>query len=112
MACGQGGSLDVEPAGESRRDCRGTCQATCAQNSTRSAEPALSRGYERALKLVNPGNRPLDAVRRSSLRLFGPRTYTDGLPIVESRTGAVAWAMRQRSVSRPRSSNRTCGFVG
>src|SRR3954467_6450951 len=31
---------------------------------------------------------------------------------VESRTGAVAWAMRQRSVSRPRSSNRTCGFVG
>src|SRR4051812_43316178 len=30
--------------------------------------------------------------------------------IVESRTGAVAWAMRQRSVSRPRSSNRTCGF--
>ena len=29
---------------------------------------------------------------------------------VESRTGAVAWAMRQRSVSRPRSSNRTCGF--
>jgi hypothetical protein len=23
MACGQGGSLDVEPAGESRRDCRG-----------------------------------------------------------------------------------------
>src|SRR4051812_21175548 len=30
--------------------------------------------------------------------------------VVESRTGAVAWAMRQRSVSRPRSSNRTCGF--
>src|SRR4051795_11728180 len=29
---------------------------------------------------------------------------------VESRTGAVAWAMRQRSVSRPRSSNRTCGL--
>ena len=31
---------------------------------------------------------------------------------VESRTGAVAWAMRQHPVSRPRSSNRTCGFVG
>jgi hypothetical protein len=30
--------------------------------------------------------------------------------IVESRTGAVAWALRQRPVSRPRSSNRTCGF--
>src|SRR6266487_4892352 len=29
---------------------------------------------------------------------------------VESRMGAVAWAMRQRSVSHPRSSNRTCGF--
>ena len=24
--------------------------------------------------------------------------------------GAVAWAMRQRPVSHPRSSNRTCGF--
>jgi hypothetical protein len=30
--------------------------------------------------------------------------------MVESRMGAVAWAMRQRSVSHPRSSNRTCGF--
>jgi hypothetical protein len=29
---------------------------------------------------------------------------------VESRMGAVAWAMRQRSVSHPRSSNRTCAF--
>ena len=31
-------------------------------------------------------------------------------PSVESRMGAVAWAMRQRSVSHPRSSNRTCRF--
>jgi hypothetical protein len=30
--------------------------------------------------------------------------------LVESRMGAVAWAMRQRSVSHPRSSNRTCRF--
>ena len=30
--------------------------------------------------------------------------------MVKSRMGAVAWAMRQRSVSHPRSSNRTCGF--
>src|ERR1700730_5344026 len=30
--------------------------------------------------------------------------------VVESRMGAVAWAMRQRSVFHPRSSNRTCGF--
>src|SRR6516165_11903468 len=29
---------------------------------------------------------------------------------VESRIGAVAWAIWQRSVSHPRSSNRTCGF--
>ena len=28
--------------------------------------------------------------------------------LVESRMGAVAWAIRQRSVSHPRSSNRTC----
>src|SRR4051794_3557147 len=64
------------------------------------------------LELTKLGNRPLGAVHRSSSRLFGPRTYPDKLPIVESRTGAVAWAMRQRSVSRPRSSNRTCGRVG
>src|SRR4051795_9381625 len=41
------------------------------------------------------------------------RILRDGAPVlrfVDSRTGAVAWAMRQRSVSRPRSSNRTCGF--
>ena len=30
--------------------------------------------------------------------------------MVESRRGAVAWAMRQRPVSPPRSSNRTCRF--
>jgi hypothetical protein len=30
---------------------------------------------------------------------------------VESRMSAVAWAMRQRSVSHPRSSNRTYGLV-
>jgi hypothetical protein len=30
--------------------------------------------------------------------------------LVESRMGAVAWAVRQRSVSHPRSSDRTCGF--
>jgi hypothetical protein len=29
---------------------------------------------------------------------------------VESRRGAVAWAMRQRSVSPPRSSNAACRF--
>ena len=30
--------------------------------------------------------------------------------VVESRRGAVAWAVRQHPVSSPRSSNRTCGF--
>src|SRR5215467_11804230 len=30
--------------------------------------------------------------------------------VVESRIGAVAWAMRQRPVSHPRSSNAACGF--
>src|SRR5262249_16723954 len=29
---------------------------------------------------------------------------------IESRMGTVAWAMRQRSVSDPRSSNWKCGF--
>src|SRR5450759_2256639 len=32
------------------------------------------------------------------------------ITLVESRMGAVAWAIRHRPVSHPRSSNRTCGF--
>ncbi len=39
-------------------------------------------------------------------RLLGPTKRRE----VESRRGAVAWAIRHRSVSPPRSSNRTCGF--
>src|SRR5258708_5527447 len=35
-------------------------------------------------------------------------TVSPRLGVVESRMGAVAWAIRQRSVSHPRSSNRTC----
>src|SRR6266487_3135894 len=48
--------------------------------------------------------------------LLGPDFTSTGwiapaLPgAVESRTGAVAWAMWQHSVSCPRSSNRTCRF--
>src|SRR5262249_46637388 len=38
-----------------------------------------------------------------------PREDVD-LARVESRMGTVAWAMRQRSVSDPRSSNWKCGF--
>ena len=52
------------------------------------------------------------AIRRSLLHPQ-ERTSSGGPGMsekVESRMGAVAWAMRQRSVSHPRSSNRTCGF--
>src|SRR6267142_722260 len=35
-------------------------------------------------------------------------SHSSGAAMVESRMGAVAWAIRQRSVSHPRSSNRTC----
>ena len=45
------------------------------------------------------------------LLLHQERTFTRGPAMsqkVESRMGAVAWAIRQRSVSHPRSSNRTC----
>ena len=56
-------------------------------------------------------NRVTLAVRRSlpvypQLRTCRCTAVTDAL--VESRMGAVAWAIRQRSVSHPRSSNRTC----
>src|SRR4030088_1909146 len=40
-----------------------------------------------------------------------PRTFASAVGTsvqVESRMGAVAWAIRQRSGSHPRSSNRTC----
>ena len=33
------------------------------------------------MELIKLDNRPLGAVHRSSSRLFGPRTYPDGLPI-------------------------------
>ena len=49
---------------------------------------------------------------RLPLRIYPDRRTSSGRPgmsqTVESRMGAVAWAMRQRSVSHPRSSNRTC----
>src|ERR1700737_3229862 len=53
-------------------------------------------------------------IRRTTL--WGPlyprkrtsRGQVDMSVKVESRMGAVAWAIRQRSVSHPRSSNRTC----
>jgi hypothetical protein len=46
-------------------------------------------------------------LRSDRVRTFAPQRFD---AMVESRMGAVAWAMRQRSVSHPRSSNRTCGF--
>jgi hypothetical protein len=68
----------------------------------------LSRGFEPASYPTNPLvsyqiNRQLSGWNLPPLvtRAFGAH--------VESRMGAVAWAMRQRSVSHPRSSNRTCG---
>src|SRR5882762_9191102 len=40
-----------------------------------------------------------------------PADRAGGIRIVTFEAcGAVAWAMRRRSVSHPRSSNRTCGF--
>src|SRR5262245_31319468 len=37
-----------------------------------------------------------------------PGFSSRAVALAESRMGAVTWAMRQRSVSHPRSSNRTC----
>src|SRR6202008_3168535 len=52
-------------------------------------------------------SRKLQQIKQGSLR--GP-PLQETMQIVESRKGAGAWAIRQRSVSLPRSSNRTCGF--
>jgi len=42
--------------------------------------------------------------------MCGPPRAERGTGSVESRMGAVAWAIRQRPVSHPRSSNRACRF--
>ena len=52
--------------------------------------------------LTRPPNRGKSNLPPLVTRAFGAH--------VESRKSAVAWAMRQRSVSLPRSSNRTCRF--
>ncbi len=69
----------------------------------------LSRGFETASYPTAPLvsyqiNRQLSGWFLPPLvfRAFGAH--------VESRRGAVAWAVRHHSVSPPRSSNRTCGF--
>jgi hypothetical protein len=46
-------------------------------------------------------------LRSDRVRTFAPQRFD---AVVESRMSAVASAMRQRSVSHPRSSNRMCGF--
>jgi hypothetical protein len=58
---------------------------------------------------VGSGRRRRNAVRLTfnACRFFASQRTA---ALVESRMGAVAWATRQRSVSHPRSSNRTCGF--
>ena len=55
---------------------------------------------------------PLPTLSACPLRSESDRSAAlpQSVAMVKSRMSAVAWAMRQRSVSHPRSSNRTCGF--
>ena len=69
----------------------------------------LSRGFDPTSYPAKPlvsyqSNRQLSGWNPPPLvvRAFGAH--------VESRTGAVAWAIRRHPVSRPRSSNAACGF--
>jgi hypothetical protein len=85
------------------------------------AQPTCIRDHEEA--------RVAKIMRRLAAQQMGTRCHSTLLPgcpacprkrtsrghaersgKAESRMGAVAWAIRQRSVSHPRSSNRTCGF--
>jgi hypothetical protein len=73
--------------------------------------------YDRLLRCTlyfRDGSKPevwaLPLCVRSTLSKRTLRDGTLGAPSAESRMGAVARAMRQGSVSHPRSSNRTCGF--
>ena len=72
------------------------------------SEPEHAHGPKRACR-----EDPCPGARRVT-RLLPPSADMPAAlasaALVESRMGAVAWAMRQRSVSHPRSSNRTCGF--
>src|SRR2546427_7832883 len=56
-----------------------------------------------------PARRQIPSPSDGIMEVRGPCYGTAAIDAtVESRMGAVAWAMRQRSVSHPRSSNRTC----
>jgi hypothetical protein len=54
--------------------------------------------------IYTPAGRLPHLLARQRPKFFNTQKVTK----VESRMGAVAWAIRQRSVSHPRSSNRTC----
>ena len=55
-------------------------------------------------------SRQLEWAAGANQKSHGSAAPFSPAPLVKSRKGAVAWAVRQRPVSLPRSSNRTCGF--
>jgi hypothetical protein len=77
----------------------------CVVHHSKNRPPMSEMGHFRQIDpLPTLSACPL---RSDRVRTFAPQRID---AVVESRMGAVAWAMRQRSVSHPRSSNRTCGF--
>ena len=74
---------------------------------------ALPPNMREAAAVVHTSKRPGQSRRgaNDNIPMLNPlRKHSFLIESVESRRGAVAWAMRQRSVSFPRSSNRMGGF--
>ncbi len=89
-----------------RNGCWNRGQSTKIRNQDRLVEVRFGSFHTAWVKNPNPSS--------AAARRLWPAADTPAAlawaALVESRMGAVAWAMRQRSVSHPRSSNRTCGF--
>ena len=64
----------------------------------------------RAGSALHPRRRLASVTSFTSWVQRADRPFAGAGSAVESRKGAVAWAIRHRSVSPPRSSNRTCRF--
>ena len=93
---------------------QGAKEATAKWLGPGSKTPVCHRAAKRAAMLGVRSAQPIAASGHPILRESAlPRKRPSATPMqqvvmVESRMGAVTWAIRRRSVSHPRSSNRTC----
>ena len=94
--------------GGRRKAYRGIRLSRPTQQMAAETQP---EGPARERDRVRRSARPYSPIRSSRFSCsVAPSGRRRPLGVVESRRGAVTWAVRQRPVSSPRSSNRTCRF--